>query len=74
MEFITKGAEMSLATAVTNGNISNGVWHSLVMKKSASNLQLLVNNQIAIETTAMQQFLNSSSDLFIGGVPSESCD
>ena len=57
----------------SNVNVSDSTWHSVVVIKSGSHVQLLVDNQVTAETTvAPAQIIGSSADLYMGGTLSES--
>ena len=55
-------------------NISDGSWHSAVLIKIGSHIQLFIDDQLAAETNSTLQFITTDSDLFIGGIPSGSHD
>ena len=55
-----------------SSNISDGVWHSVVMRKSGSRVQLLIDEHPTAETSTAPQIIQTDSDLFIGGIPSQS--
>ena len=62
----------SIIATSSNMNVSDSIWHSVVVIKSGSHVQLLVDSQVTAETSAAPtQIIGSSSDLFIGGTSSE---
>lgn len=57
-----------------NSNVSDGIWHSVVVRKSGSHIQLIIDEHATAETNAAPQIIQTDSDLFIGGIPSQSHD
>lgn len=66
------GTVESITIISNSSNISDGLWHSVVVRKSDSHVQLLVDEHPTAETNAAPQIIQTDSDLFIGGVPSQS--
>jgi hypothetical protein len=67
----------SSITIVSNSSsdIFDGLWHSVVVRKSGSHVVLLTNERPSAETNAAAtQATQTESDLFIGGIPSQSHD
>ena len=60
----------------SSSDISDGLWHSVVVGKSGSHIQLITDEHPTAETNAAatQTTTQTDSDLFIGGVPSQSHD
>jgi len=55
-------------------NISNGVWHSVLIEKVGSITLLTVDGVVEAEATA-PILLRTNSPLYIGGLPGElACD
>ena len=66
-----------IVTIVSNSSsdISDGLWHSVVVRKSGSHVQLITDERPTAETNAAAtQTIQTDSDLFIGGIPSQSHD
>ena len=64
-------------TIVSNStsDIFDGLWHSVVVRKSGSHVQLITDEHPTAETNAAAtQIIQTDSDLFIGGIPSQSHD
>ena len=56
--------------ALSHANISNGVWHSVLVEKVGSTTIHTVDGEVEAEATA-PTILRTNSPLYIGGVPSE---
>ena len=66
-------------TVISNSssNISDGLWHSVRVRKSGSRVLLLIDEHPSAEAnadTAWSRINQADSDLFIGGIPSQSHD
>lgn len=72
------GGDEAVTTISSNSscNISDGLWHSVVVRKSGSRILLLTDQHPSAETDTADwpQIIQTNSDLFIGGVPSQSHD
>ena len=58
--------------ATSNNTVSDGVWHSMILRLSSGNMQLFVDGAVAMEITSGAQITGTNSPyLFIGGIPSQ---
>ena len=70
----TVGSIVAISNRSNFNNISDGFWHSVVVRKSGSHVQFLIDEHLTAETNTAPQLIRTDSDLFIGGVPSQSHD
>ena len=62
----------SINVISNTSNISDTFWHSVVVRKSGTHIQLLIDEHPTAETNAAPQIIQADSGLFIGGIPSQS--
>ena len=56
--------------ASSHANISNGLWHSVLVEKVVNTTILTVDGEVEAEATA-PTILRTNSPLYIGGLPGE---
>lgn len=56
--------------ASSHANISDGLWHSVLVEKVGSTTILTVDGEVEAEATA-PTILRTNSPLYIGGLPGE---
>ena len=51
---------------------SDGEWHSVVIEKFERNIALMIDDVLVAETVNAPLMMRTNSELYIGGLPSES--